>query len=260
MDEHSSRRYLLRIRFDGSEYCGWQRQKEDVQSTVEQHVEQALEKLFNTTGLDVVGHGRTDAGVHALDQCAHVDLPDCFLPFKIKKALNSLLPTDIRIHAVQAIKADAHARFDALSRSYAYPISLVENPLIRKYSLHYGYILDVKKMQEAVQVFMGEHDFAAFAIQLDEQLPHTRCLVHSCRFTLDKTKEQLIFQITANRFLRRMVRRVVGSLLMLGRGKYKVDDIQHWLDSAKAPIPDIYTAPAYPLRLEKVEYPTDIFE
>lgn len=245
-------RYKLTLSYDGTNYCGWQRQPKADQIGVEQRVEEVLGKIYGFP-VDILGQGRTDAGVHAAAQTAHVDLPPKYATERILNALNSLLPADIRIIRVEEAENDFHARFDAISRSYTYRFSAKANPLQRHYVLSQFKNFDLSLMQEAAQVFLGEHDFTSFSIQAS-LLPHARCTVNQIYFNGSSEDEVIAFNINANRFLRRMVRRTLGTLLMVGLGRLTKKDILELLTHPVESDPRVYTASAHGLVLSEVIY------
>lgn len=249
-------RYLLKIAFDGSAFCGWQRQKEDKEPTVEGAIEQVLSALYGFE-VDIIGQGRTDTGVHATAQYAHVDLPDNFAPDKLGKILNAKLPQSIAIKAIQSVGADFHARFDATYRAYEYGIALSSDPRLRSILHPPLNRVDWEMLQDHVQIFLGEHDFGSFAIGADTY-PHTRCTVLEIGFRVGWDAQAMVFHVKANRFLRRMVRRIVGTLMKVGLGQLAFEQMQDLLLNPQMNSPKVYTAKAYPLSLSEVGYPTTL--
>lgn len=248
-------RWFFEISYDGSDFHGWQRQKNVNQPTVEQCIEDVLSTLYGSQDIDLIGQGRTDAGVHALAQTAHVDLPEKFEAESLKKALNSLLPSSIRIVNISQVHQSFHARFDAIARSYRYHIDTLANPLRRNLVLHDFKHLNFELMQETATLFEGEHDFSSFCIKSVE-LSHYRCSVQKVVFFKEERLNEWVFKIKANRFLRRMVRRLVGTLCMVGLGRLKPSDIQELLQNPVNNDPRVFTAKAHPLILEQVYYPS----
>lgn len=245
-------RFKLTLSFDGTNYCGWQRQPHAEQVSVEQRVEEVLSKIYGYD-VDVVGQGRTDAGVHALGQTAHVDLPKRMEPLQLQNAMNSLLPKDITIVGIDTVSPDFHARFDAISRAYIYKIATKPNPLYRHFVLSQFRNFDLALMQSACSIFLGEHDFSSFSIQAS-LLPHARCKIFDIGFKPENEHGIIAFHIKANRFLRRMVRRIVGSLLMVGLGRVKQEQLLDLLINPREADPLVYTAAAHGLALAEVEY------
>lgn len=245
-------RFKLTLSFDGTNYCGWQRQPKVEQISVEQRVEEVLSKIYGYD-VDVLGQGRTDAGVHALGQTAHVDLPPKMQASQLQKAMNSLLPKDITIVRIDAVSPDFHARFDAISRAYVYKITTKPNPLHRHFVLSQFRNFDLALMKKACSIFLGEHDFTSFSIQAS-LLPHARCTILDIGFEAENEEGIIVFHIKANRFLRRMVRRIVGSLLMVGLGRLQKEELLDLLANPRETDPKVYTAAAHGLALAKVMY------
>lgn len=246
-------RYKLTVSYDGTNYCGWQRQPKKEQIGVEQRIEEVLSKLYGKE-IDIIGQGRTDAGVHALAQTAHVDLPKGKMAEQqLLRALNSLLPSDICVSKIEQVSDGFHARFDAKSRSYTYRFTSQPNPLERHFVLSQFRNFDLNSMQQACSLFLGEHDFTSFSIQAS-LLPHARCTVLAIGFEPLNTQGLIGFNIKANRFLRRMVRRLVGSLLMLGLGRITEADLKDLLDNPREADPKVYTVSAHGLSLVEVDY------
>jgi tRNA pseudouridine38-40 synthase len=250
--DNTMQRYKLTLSYDGTNYCGWQRQPKVEQIAVEQRLEEVLSQIYGME-IDVFGQGRTDAGVHALAQTAHVDLPPKMSEIQLLRALNSLLRKDICIVQVEPVSSDFHARFDAKSRSYVYKLTTKPNPLHRNFVLSQFRNFDLNLMQQASSIFVGEHDFTSFSIQAS-LLPHARCTVLAIGFFQENEEGVIRFTIKANRFLRRMVRRVVGSLLMVGLGRLSVAELHDLLDNPREADPRVYTVSAHGLALVEVEY------
>jgi len=245
-------RYKLTLSYDGTNYCGWQRQPKVDEIGVEQRIEEVLSKIYGIE-IDIFGQGRTDAGVHALAQTAHVDLPDKMSEERLLRAMNSLLPHDIGISQIEPVISDFHARFDAKSRAYIYKLTTKPNPLHRHFVLSQFRNFDLSCMQKASSIFLGEHDFTSFSIQAS-LLPHARCTVLSIGFEPENEEGIISFHIKANRFLRRMVRRMVGSLIMVGLGRLTMAELQDILDNPREADPKVYTVSAHGLALSEVEY------
>jgi len=220
-------RIKLTIEYDGTSYCGWQRQKKD--TSVQQTVEEALHTL---TGKKTVLHsaGRTDAGVHAMGQVAHFDTQAHIPPDKYSFALNALLPPDIRIKKSGKAPEGFHARFDAKKKLYRYVIqnSPHASALLRDQSMHVPVPLDTGKMRAAASCLVGEHDFSAFtSAQLRVRSP-VRTLYG---IKISKKGDIITIDVTGNGFLFNMVRIIAGTLIYVGQGKLAPDDIPGILQS-----------------------------
>ena len=218
-------RYFVTISYNGAKYCGWQIQNNGV--TIEECVERALSAIL-AEPIDVVGAGRTDSGVNAVGYIAHFDssYPDLLtdLP-KLLYKTNAILPEDIVITDIKKVENEAHARFDATSRRYCYYVHTHKDPFVKQYSLFYKFPIDIEKMNRAAQLLIGKKDFSCF-----EKL-HGGNLTSICEVTSAYWEKYTPttppvegdgyykFTITADRFLRNMVRAIVGSLLEVGRGK-----------------------------------------
>lgn len=244
-------RYFLELTYMGSAYHGWQRQPNAI--SVQEKVEDALTTLLREP-VEIVGAGRTDTGVHARQLYAHFDLerdPGPGLVFR----MNSLLPKDISVRSLHKMKPEAHARFDALSRTYEYHVVLEKDP----FALESAYFVkrkpDVEKMNEAAKMLMEYSDFKSFSRS------RTDVKTYNCRIEhayWEMRGERLIFNIRADRFLRNMVRAVVGTLLEIGLGKIDVEELPQIIKSKNRSEAGV-SVPAHGLYLTKVEYPKEIF-
>lgn len=246
-------RYFFEISYNGSAYHGWQNQKNAI--GVQQVVEEALSKLFRTK-ISITGSGRTDTGVHCAQQFFHADIESVFVSEDLTHRLNSFLPKDIAIGAITPVRADAHARYDAFERSYEYKITLRKNPLLNGYSFFVFKPVNIKLMNDAARLLKGEHDFTSFS-KVKTDVNHFVCDVKKAHWI--KEGDLLLFQITANRFLRGMVRALVGTLLDVGTGKISVTDFEkiiHSKDRKKAGM----NVPPEGLFLVEVKYPKHIFK
>lgn len=244
-------RYFLELAYRGSAYHGWQRQPNAV--TVQEKVEDALATLLREP-VEVVGAGRTDTGVHARQLFAHFDLEVELSPDFVFK-MNSVLPMDIAVRSLLKMKPEAHARFDALSRTYEYHVVLEKDP----FSLESAYFVkrkpDLKKMNEAAKMLMEYSDFKCFSRSRTDVRTYT-CRIEEAYW--EKRGESLMFNIKADRFLRNMVRAVVGTLLEIGWGKLEIEEL-HQIIKSKNRSEAGASVPAHGLYLTKVEYPNNIF-
>lgn len=246
-------RYFADIEFDGTSYSGWQIQPHS--PSVQQTFEEAL-ALFLRRKVDVTGAGRTDAGVHAAQMIAHFDLEECQDCEWIKRKLNGILPTDISVHGIYPVRPDAHARFDALSRTYKYYVTLDKSAFQRNYSWYLLNEPDFELMNIAAEQLLSTVDFTSFSKL------HTDTKTNDCHVT-EAGWERLpdgrwVFTITADRFLRNMVRAIVGTLMEVGRHRMTVDEFKSViLKKDRCQAGD--SAPAQGLFLYKIEYPEDIY-
>lgn len=245
-------RYFFEVSYLGTAYNGWQTQPNG--KGVQEILEDAFSRIFRRR-IVIVGSGRTDTGVHCAQQYFHVDLEGKFNSEDLLHKLNSFLPRDIAIHSVQKVKDDASARYDAIRRTYRYHITTRKNPLLVGRALHVFKPLNVKKMQEAATMLCGDHDFECFS-KVKTDVNHFRCSVSKARWT--KKGDELIFEISANRFLRGMVRAVVGTLLDVGAGKISVKDFQQIIESRNRKKAGANVAPEG-LTLVRVKYSKKIF-
>ena len=222
-------RYSIRLSYDGSAFCGWQIQNNA--RTVQGVLEKALSTLLGTQ-ISVVGAGRTDTEVNAINYIAHFDVPEgvCVDAEHLSYKLNAMLAREITIHEICSVSDEFHARFDAKNREYHYFVHFTKDPFCEKFSYRMRYPLDVDAMNKAAQLLLGEHDFSCFekvggnnstsictvteAAWSTYMPDHAKMMGYPCC-----TGDYIVFKIRANRFLRNMVRAIVGSLIEVGRGK-----------------------------------------
>lgn len=246
-------RYFFEISYHGKNYHGWQSQ--DNALGVQTVVENVLRKLFRDEHLAIVGSGRTDTGVHCRQQFFHCDLDKSFDPDQLARRMNAFLPADIAIRSIRKVRSDASARYAAVERSYEYVITRVKDPLRQGMAFYYFKPLHLPTLQRASALLLGMHDFQCFS-KVHTDVDHFRCDVKAARWV--ERGDLLIFQISANRFLRGMVRAVVGTLLDVGSGKISLEDFKSILrsrDRRKAGM----NAPADGLFLIRVKYPRGTF-
>ncbi len=245
-------RYFFEIAYKGTNYSGWQTQHNAV--TVQEVVEDALAKLTGEK-IEIIGSGRTDAGVHCEQQFFHADIKKNIILADFQHRLNVLLPKDISIQSIRKVKPEASARFDAFSRTYHYRITLRKDPLLDGLALHYFKSADVPTMNKAAALLLGEHDFQSFS-KVKTNVNHFLCDITKAEWK--QKNDQLEFVITANRFLRGMVRAVVGTLLNVGTGKMTIKDFQAIINSRDRRKAG-QNVPPEGLYLTKVKYPSSIF-
>ncbi|MCX7797833.1 MAG: tRNA pseudouridine(38-40) synthase TruA [Melioribacter sp.] len=241
--------YLLHVQYDGTNYAGWQIQKNA--PTIQQKITDAIEVILKEK-VNLIGSGRTDSGVHALGQMANFKTEKNFDLNKFLYSLNSLLPVDISIKNIKKVSEDFHARYSAISRSYIYFFSHYKSPFFEKYSYHYHNVLklDISKLNELSKVFLGEHDFTSFS-KVNDDFNNKSCIIHEIHWK--RVKDFTIFYIKANRFLHGMVRTLIGTLLYTAEKNFQQDylmDILEKKDRTKAR----EAVPAKGLFLYKVRY------
>jgi tRNA pseudouridine38-40 synthase len=248
------RTYKLTLEYDGSKYSGWQDQTNA--RTVQGELKQAAAELFGGE-VDVQGAGRTDAGVHAVGQVAHMKMARApkLTPDDILRELNDRLPSSVAVVECEEAPPRFHARHHAASRAYFYQISTRKAALSKRYVWWVKHPLDVARMQQAAALIPGRHDFVAFRA-LDKSKPDesTIVVVESAEIALDDNL--IVFRIEASHFLWKMVRRLTGMLVKVGLGEVSVAEFQSLLEGKKNPRLDVaaWTAPASGLFLESVKY------
>lgn len=247
--------YRLLIQYDGTDFHGWQVQENN------RTVQGELQRVINLiTGAEVTvnGSGRTDAGVHAEGQVANVNLPKSFEPEKLRAAINGNLWRDIRILQAEIVPDDFHARFSAVGKTYVYRVvnAPVMSPFWRRYAHHEPKPLNIPGMIAAGRLFLGQHDFTAFcSAQSDGESRIRNITEFSVESRWDQRAQAMMieFRISANGFLRYMVRSIVGTILDVGRGKVDFDTIQTAIITGDRNLAGT-TAPAHGLTLLKVYY------
>ncbi len=232
------------IEYDGTDFCGWQYQPNE--RTVQGELEHALKQL-TSENIRVIGAGRTDQGVHALGQVANFHTSSTLELTEIHKALNSLTGDDIYIKEISELNDDFHSRYAAKYKIYQYNIVLRPSPFKLRHNWYVQHELDLSRMGKAKGYLVGKHDFRYFSAQGDKD--NTFCMVHS--ISLTEKNSRIIIQIKGDRFLRRMVRGIVGFLQDVGRGHYKPEQAQ---DVLNGKIRDLFCAPARGLFLVEVKY------
>jgi tRNA pseudouridine38-40 synthase len=247
-------RYFLQLSYNGKNYHGWQVQPNAI--SVQEVIEKALSTILREE-IQVVGAGRTDTGVHASFYMLHFDSQNESLQNEnIVFRLNRFLPDDIAVQQIFQVKTDVHARFGAVSRTYNYYISTEKNPFETNSSYHFAQKLDIEKMNEAAKVLFDYTDFTSFA-RLHTDVKTNNCKIMQAEWKLNGT--QLIFAIKADRFLRNMVRAIVGTLLEVGTGKITVSKFREIIEKKDRNVAGT-SAPALGLFLVDVEYPVGIFK
>jgi tRNA pseudouridine38-40 synthase len=246
----TARRYFMHLAYDGTAYCGWQRQRNAL--TVQEILEQALGTLLGSTPVQVTGAGRTDTGVHATNYYAHFEWPNALQTDVIfTRKLNGILPHDIVVYRVFEVAPDMHARFSATSRRYHYKIIPQKNPFMRQWAHQFHRPLNVGLMQEAASNLLHYTDFACFT-KSHHNAENTLCTIDFAHWRNEE--DVLIFDIQANRFLRNMVRAIVGTLLDVGTGKISMTDFHQVLESGDRKKAGV-SVPPQGLYLIDVSYP-----
>jgi tRNA pseudouridine38-40 synthase len=236
--------------YDGTNYNGYQKQPDA--NTIQSEVERVLTVMHKGVSISITSSGRTDAGVHAINQVFHFDSDLKISSEAWVRALNAQLPKDIRVTSCVEVESSFHARYDVKEKTYQYKIynSKHEDVFLRNYSVYFPYELDIGKMQSAANVLKGTHDFTAFCSARSEVEDKVRTI---SGISIIKTCDEIQFNFIGNGFLYNMVRILVGTLLEVGQGKLSTTDVENILksrDRRNAP----KTAPAHGLYLYDVKY------
>lgn len=246
-------RYFIEITYDGTPYHGWQRQPNAI--SVQEKLEEALSTLLRRN-MSLTGAGRTDAGVHARQLFAHFDSEDRLDTEHLKFRLNRYLPQAIAIKSIREVTAEAHARFDATARSYEYIVGTAKNPFHKERAFLVEQPLQMQAMQEGAKLLLGNKDFKCFSRSKTDVKTYI-CEIRNAGWAVHD--DNLIFSITADRFLRNMVRAIVGTLLEIGRGKMTINELQSVILNRNRNMAGP-SVPAHGLYLTAVTYPQSIFK
>jgi tRNA pseudouridine38-40 synthase len=247
-------RYFIKLSFDGGLYHGWQQQKNAL--SVEQRINDVLNTILRQE-VKITGCGRTDAGVHAKEFYAHFDTEKHIEAGEsLVYNLNSLLPDDIVIDQIFKVKPEAHARFSAVKRTYQYFINSKRNPFTKNYEYFFFHKLDTGLMNEACNILMEHKDFSCFS-KTHTQVNNFFCTIYEARWETQDSR--YIFTIIANRFLRNMVRAIVGTMLDVGLHKTDLNEFRDIIEKGSRSGAGMSVA-AQGLFLAKVDYPQAIFE
>jgi len=246
-------RFKLILEYEGTRYSGWQMQKGG--KSVQGEILDACRELFEQENIEIYGAGRTDGGVHALGQVAHLDVSTDLIPLRIKYGINDRLPSDICIINVEEISPEFHARHDAIARSYIYQISRRRTALGKKFVWWIKDYLDINLMNNAAAKFVGLKDFRSFTDESQEQRS-TKVEIKHCQ--ISEHKDIIVYHVIGSHFLWKQVRRMTGVLVEVGRGKLSAEDISSFFNTY-SDIPAKLTAPPSGLFLEKVYYKNDEF-
>ncbi len=246
-------RFKLLIEYDGSRYRGWQ-QNTGVK-TVQGTIIQAIEELFHTKKIELYGSGRTDAGVHALGQVAHLDVTTQMHAESIAGRLNELLPYDIHILNAEKVSEKFHARHNATARSYVYMIARRRSAFGKPYCWWVKEELDIEKMKSAARILKGFHDFSSFGAATVEEKSTKVNIEH---LEVNETGNIIMIHIIGSHFLWMMVRRITGVLVHAGKGKLSPDEIKQFINR-HSERPSQLSAPPSGLYLERVYYATESY-
>jgi len=242
------KRYLLELSYKGTEFHGWQLQNNAI--TIQGEIERVMSMILREE-IKIMGAGRTDTGVHATFYVAHFDIKNEIIDkLKIINKLNKILHNDISINKIEEVAESFHSRFDAKSRTYEYHIHFYKNPFLNNLSTFLYFLPDMKKMNEACEALFDYEDFTSFA-KLNSDTKTNLCKIYFVEWKQENDK--LIFTIKANRFLRNMVRAIVGTLLEVGRSKINLNDFRQIIESKNRSSAG-QSVPACGLYLTDIEY------
>lgn len=246
-------RYFLQLAYNGSDHSGWQVQPNA--PSIQQDISDAMARIFRHD-IDLIGCGRTDTGVHAKDFYAHFDTETLPLDaVDLMYKLNSMLHPNIALKRLLRVTDDAHARFDATERSYAYLITTQKDPFITQFAYRFDVNLDLNAMNEACKLLIGKKDFGCFCKSRAQNMTDI-CDVRQATWSQDGNV--IRFNISADRFLRNMVRAIVGTMLDIGQGRTTLDEFSQILASGDRSEAG-RSVPAHGLYLVRVQYPAHIF-
>ncbi|HUX53859.1 MAG TPA: tRNA pseudouridine(38-40) synthase TruA [Williamwhitmania sp.] len=247
-------RYFIELSFDGSEYVGWQAQLNGI--GVQQVLDSKLSTIFREN-VETVGCGRTDAGVHASYFVAHFNASATDIDLeKTKYQLNKVLPSSIAVFSISPVSPNAHARFDAVERTYRYYLSQHKNPFNSRFAYYFSQHVDEHKMNLAADLLLPMNDFTSFA-KLHSDNKTNICKVYKAHWHREN-ENLLVFTITADRFLRNMVRAIVGTLIDVGRGRISPEQLIEIAEEKNRGAAST-SVPAHGLFLEDIRYPSTIF-
>ena len=247
------KRFFINLSYNGKNYCGWQIQPNAV--SVQQTLQESLSTLMRKI-IDIVGAGRTDSGVHARTMIAHFDWDgDAFDNDELCMKMNRFLPKDISIHSIKEVTSDAHARFSAISRTYSYTVTTKKDAFLYDYKYRLFFKPDIEVMNHLCKILLETDDFTSFS-KLHTDVKTNICNVKYARW--EQNGDDFVFTIQADRFLRNMVRSIVGTLLQAGRGRLSESEFRQIIDAKDRGVAG-ESAPAHALFLENVEYPHEIW-
>lgn len=244
-------RYFLEVAYKGTLYNGFQIQKNA--NTIQAELEKAF-RILQKEPASLVGSSRTDAGVHALQNFFHLDYSNTIDSHFIYK-INAILPEDIVVKSILPVRAEAHCRFDAISREYKYFIYGHKDPFLKDRAFYFPYKLNLKAIQEAAVIVKEYHDFTSFS-KRNTQVKTFNCTIAESQWLVED--DHLIYQVKADRFLRGMVRALVATMLKIGRNKLKLEEFRQIIE-AKDCTKASFAVPAHGLFLISVEFPSNYF-
>ncbi|HET8859959.1 tRNA pseudouridine(38-40) synthase TruA [Marivirga sp.] len=245
-------RYFFTIAYKGTNYHGWQKQPNAM--GVQQKVEEVFSTILNHT-VEIVGSGRTDSGVHATAQVFHVDFSNLVEAEQLIYKANKMLPHDIALKQVRKVQSEAHSRFDAFSRAYQYHITIEKNPFAIDQAYFFTQELSLVKMNEAAEKLLNYKDFECFS-KVKTDVYTFNCDIFEAYWKQEDVS--MVFHIKANRFLRGMVRAIVGTLLDVGQNKISIEDFENIIKSKDRNAAG-RSVPAQGLFLTEVRYPDNIY-
>ena len=245
-------RYFLEVSYKGTCYSGFQSQLNA--NTIQAEIERALQTILKLR-IELTGSSRTDAGVHALQNYFHFDINTELSP-RLSYNLNAVLPPDIAVKGILKANGDSHCRFDAVSREYKYFIYKKKDPFLAGRAFYFPYTLDLEVMKKAAEVIKGYSNFTSFS-KRNTPVKTFECAIIESKWVIEN--ECLVYNVTANRFLRGMVRALTATMLKLGRGKMSLDDFKNIIESKDCTKAN-FAVPAHGLFLVGVVYPANYFK
>lgn len=240
--------YKITIQYDGTDYCGWQIQKNEL--SVQQEIQKAI-KIITKQDVNLIGSGRTDAGAHALGQVANFLIDQDLNEHKFLYSLNSILPDSISVKNIEKVPLEFHARFDAKKRKYIYLISRNKNPFISKFCYRYHYNINIDLLNEYASILKGEHNFYNLCKETPD-VNHYNCFMYDIKFML--LNDIVICKIVANRFIFGMIRTIIGTLLKAQEKNLPVEFINDIINLKRENPFKQYLVPAKGLILHRVYY------
>lgn len=240
-------RYFIELAYKGTNYHGWQIQPDAI--SVQETINKALSILLNST-IDIIGAGRTDTGVHAKKMFAHFDYENEIDSLQLTHKLNSFLPKDIVIFNIHKVSNESHARFDAIKRTYEYHIHTMKDAFDNDGSYQFNLPLNLDKMNEACSILFKHNDFQCFS-KVNTDVRTFNCVIFDANWKRNENK--LVFTISADRFLRNMVRAIVGTMISVGTDKINLSDFENIIESKDRSRAG-FSVPAQGLYLTKIEY------
>ena len=254
LDKFTNRlRYFIEISYNGSDFHGWQSQPNAI--TIQETIENSLQLILKNKELKITGAGRTDSGVHAIQMFAHFDFEKNFEKNNLIYKLNSFLGKNIVIKNIREVSKNAHARFDATLRQYRYYITMTKDVYHQETKFYFSKKLDLNKIDKAIEIIKTNKNFRSFC-KTNTDVANYECVINDFKYEI--IKSELIFTISSNRFLRNMVRSIIGTILEIGQLKISIIELIDIINKSDR----IYAGPSVPahgLFLTKVEYPENIF-